>query len=282
MRALALVLSAALLNSCLWINPERKAQVSPTDVDLNSHPSMVQRTMAGAVRVDSVVYKPKVLPLSTFLKRLANGDIKGARRVAPFKYKRSNVDDRALRALVKKGFIPVYVQATNLAEKPVDLQGLRLALDDSSLTLAPIPNDELPEELKSLNGKGLAADTYNAAVVVGSAIVVLAAAAILDKLQGKITKKETHENRERAKNEIADSVGGHLIGEPAEHDDVDMTFDPGNPIFNPLIKTTTIDYNGLLFSPRALAPGESAKGLLFFKARGVDWSALNLQASLAQ
>ena len=111
--------------------------------------------------------------------------------------------------------------------------------------------------------------------------MVLAAAAALDKAQSKIEKKEVTSNTKKSEKAVGDSVGNNLFGAPDfDEEGVDLTFALDNPIFSPLTRTTSIDYNGLLFSPRALPPGQSAKGLLFFKAKGMDWSALNLQASL--
>jgi hypothetical protein len=48
-----------------------------------------------------------------------------------------------------------------------------------------------------------------------------------------------------------------------------------------LTKETPIEYNGLLYSPTPLAPGQSARGLMFFKSRVGDLAALRLAAALA-
>jgi hypothetical protein len=277
-RLLCLVILAAFLNSCLSIDTESQKSVSAETIER----PMVQTTSAGPFRVDSVIYKPKFLPLTVFLKRLAHGDFKSARRMAPFKYSPSNVDDAVLKTLIKKGYVPVLVAVVNTSSQTVDSAGLRLSLTDTFLNLDPIPEEQLPQEFKSLNPTALAANSYNTAVVVVSSLIVLVAAAGLDTLEASLEKKanvdpNAEETLLRHSLEfLEDAIASNASGEPHSAGN----FDVDNPVFNPIRKMTTIDYNGLLFHPTALDPGESARGILFFKSKDVDWSGLRLYAYL--
>ncbi len=277
-RLIVPVVLAAFLNSCLSVNSETQKSVSAETIDK----PMVQSSSAGPFRVDSVVYKPKYLPLATFLKRLAHGDFKTARRMRPLRYTPTNVDDDVLKTLIKKGYVPVLVAVNNVSSKTVDAADLRVSLNDSSLTLDPIPEDQLPQEFKSLNPQAFAANTYNAAVVVASALVVLVAAAGIDSLEVSVEKKanvdpDAEDTLLRHSIEfLEDAITANASGDPQS----DAGFAVDNPILNPFRKLTAIDYNGLLFHPKPLAPGESARGILFFKSKGVDWSGLRLYAYL--
>lgn len=278
-RPLFLAALATAPSACAWVRSESKRKISPDAVDTDRLKPMVQTTLAGPLRVDAVVYKPKFLPLRTFLKRLSTGRFKSASRMAPFRYTRSNVDDRALKALIKKGFIPVFVDVRNTGQQTVDTHGLRLRLKDTAVELAPIPNEELPADFQSLNPKALAANTYNAAVVLTSSLIVLSAAASLDILERKIDHNSDSRHLGDTIDLLTDSVSRPLAGGAAAPPGRDVTFGVDNKVLNPITSTTWLDYNGLLFHPAALAPGEHAKGLVFFKAKGVDWSALRLEAA---
>ena len=255
------------LSSCIGINPGAVKSVSPASVDGERAGRMVQTTLAGPLRIDAVVYKPKFLPLALFLQRLARGDIKDARRMAPLRYSRDNVDDRALKALIANGFIPALVVVRNVGAQAVDAGKLRLRLDDESVTLAAIPNDELPDRFRSLNPEAVAANAYNASVVVVGSLFVLTAAAMADAAFN--TLKMKLDSGEEGSSEMTVAAFDFLKEQFSD-----------SRVLNPVEKTTRIDYNGLLFRPGALEPGKSARGLLFFKAKGVDWSALRLRASL--
>ncbi len=263
---------AAFLGACLWVNPETAKRVSEDAADLERRRTMVQYTETGPLEVNSIVYKPEFLPLATFLKRLAKGDIKDARHMTLFRYRRANVDDEALKALISKGYIPVFVEAKNSGSQPIDARGLRLSLRDASFSLAPIPNEELRNELKSLNP--------NTTLVIASAIVVLTAAVLLEKAEDKVERASSSKNVDGPRRALADSISGKVYTDGVEEAGEDSSFDTGNAIMNPLHKTTEIDYNGLFFSAAMIAPGQSARGLLFFKAKGTDWSALHLEAAL--
>ncbi|MBI3553147.1 MAG: hypothetical protein HY077_11585 [Elusimicrobia bacterium] len=250
---------AAALCSCVTVSPEDPKTVGPSSVEDRRLAAMVQTGTAGALRIDLVVYKPKLYPLSGLLERLARGEFKKAMTRTRLRYNRSNIDDKALETLIKHGFIPVLVRVTNDGDKTADARGLTVSLEDDDFSLAALPNARLPEEFSSLNPKAVAANAYNTTVVVVGTLTVLAAIA------GEIWL----EARSKHSGDFQP-----VLPLP----DIDMSV----PVFNPVTKETRIDYNGLLFHPGLLRAGESARGLLFFKAKGVDWSALTLQASLPQ
>jgi hypothetical protein len=50
-------------------------------------------------------------------------------------------------------------------------------------------------------------------------------------------------------------------------------------VYNAASKTTSLEYAGLLWSGPTVAPGASARGILFFRKKAPDWEALRLKAS---
>jgi hypothetical protein len=254
MRPGPLLLAVLLLNGCVTVEPPAPKTVEAASADARTLAPMLQSITAGPLRVDSVVYKPAVLPLGGFLKKLSRGAFKDALASVHFKYVPSNVNDEALQALIKRGYIPVLAVVTNAGDKPVDARGLSLTLRDASVRLAPIPNAELPREFESLDLKAVAVNTYNvAAIVVISAALLVTIVGLSALAHGAPSGS------------ISDMTGDSKFGDLF--------------LFSAVKPATPIDYNGLLFHPGTLQPGESARGLLFFKARGVDWTGLRLAAA---
>lgn len=54
-------------------------------------------------------------------------------------------------------------------------------------------------------------------------------------------------------------------------------------IYNPTAKTLDIEYDGYLFQPKTLAPGDRTAGLLFYRPESgvIDWSKLRVEATAA-
>lgn len=280
MRRLLPILLAAALSSCATDEPASKVQVSQGAADLARRRSMVHTTTAGPLRVESVIYKPKYLPLGRFLKRLAAGDFDDARRMAPLKFRRANVDDAALKALIKHGLIPVYAEVTNLGPQTVDAGRLTLFVTDSSESyIEPISNESLPAVLNTVigyrktNSESSSGDD-SGGLIAGllSSAVVLTVAAGTDAVRNAAQHKKSDANFDGAVKMLSEN--NWLI-------DSGRKEQSSRESSEPVIKTTEIDYHGLLFHAAPIAPGESIKGLLFYNAEKMDWSALDLHASLA-
>lgn len=263
-RPAPLLLAVVFLGACVHVEPPAPKTVDYRSADAQRLSPMMQEAAAGPLRLRSVVYKPGALPLGAFFGKLSRGELKSAFASVHFKYVPSNVDDEALRLLIKRGYVPVFVAVTNAGAAPVDARALRLSLSDASLDLAPIPNEDLPREFAGLDPKALAANTYNVtAVVVGTAVLIGSVLGLC------ILAGQEHQPFAPGTGPDTTHIGGAggdgLFGD----------------VFNPVRVDTPVDYNGLLFSPGTLAPGETARGLLFFKARGVDWTGLRLRAALS-
>ncbi|MBI4347779.1 MAG: hypothetical protein HY553_13060 [Elusimicrobia bacterium] len=248
---------AMLLAGCISVKDQERHRVGPAAVPAENREDQLQRTSVGGVELRSFVYKPRLLPLEDFFKRIARGDLKEAIRRADLRYSPSNADDKALKTLLKHGIAPAYIDVANTGGAPVDLSRLRLALADSGSRFEPIPNDQLPKVFEEFNPKAAAANVYNTgAAIVGcaAALAVLAAGVVAG----------------------GDPFGGFgvlgVLGElPGFLDD---------EVYNELKKTTHVEYDGLLWKPGVLAPGERARGLVFFRAGSADWTSARLAADL--
>jgi hypothetical protein len=254
-RPCRILLALSLLSGCIRTDPPPPHVVSWESGDSAALAPMFRSSDVGPLHVQSVVYKPSILPLSGFIAKLSRGEIKPALASIHLKYNPSNTNDEALRLLIRRGYAPVFVMVTNNGDKPVDLNELALTLRDSSLKLLPIPNAALPQELETLDPKGLAANTYNvAAVVVVCAILI---AAIIASAHGGGSPPD-----------FSGAGGGPRA--PYNH---------APQLLNPVWVTSPVDYHGLLFPGGVVQAGGTAYGLLFYRVAGADWAGLKLIAS---
>jgi hypothetical protein len=217
-------------------------------------PQGLETQRAAGLRVESLVYHPSALPLSSFFKRLAHGEFAAAFRRLKLAYTPSNADNAALRTLLAHGYVPVLVNVVNEGAGAEDPSGLSFRLTGSGAPLDPIPGSELPAEFRQVNWPAVAANVYNTTLAVAACAALLAAEVAL----------------------IYYSGGGNVDLSPLVIGDVSG----GGSVLNPVKRTARIDYEDYLFSPRPLGPGERIGGLLFFKApRGADRQDLHLEAA---
>lgn len=244
-------------SGCISVRERETRRIEAAALERRKLEGSIQRSSAAGLEVTSVVYKPALIPLEDFFKRMARGEFKRAFSSARLRYSPSNADDRALKTLIAHGIAPAYVEARNAGDSTVDLAGLELRLADSVTSLEPIPGQDLPRELEEFNPKAAAANVYNT----GAAVV--GCAAFLAVLVGSVYAGANALNGLGALADLPDLASG-LDGE----------------VYNALYKTADIDYDGLLWKPRRLAPGERARGLVFFRAGRADWTELTLSAKL--
>jgi hypothetical protein len=257
MKKALLLLAAAALGACLSVRDSETRAIDSGALARRSLERQFGEVSVGTLRVRSLVFKPRELPLADFLKKLAHGDYRTALKAAHLRYAPTNIDDAAISTLVSEGFIPVLVEVSNSGAAPADLKQLSLTLDDDGRTLEPLPNDSLPRVFEELNPKALAANVYNTgAVVVGAAAVVVTVAGTL--------WAEIQDNR-------------NDLQFPYVLDDMFKAFD--GDVYNAANKTTSLDYGSLLWSGPTVAPGASARGILFFRKKAPDWEALRLRVS---
>lgn len=253
-----LALLCAISSGCISVQERETRRIEAAALQRRRLEGSVQRSSASGLEVTSVVYKPALIPLGDFFRRMARGEFQRAFRSARLRYSPSNADDRALKTLIAHGIAPAYVEARNAGDSTVDLAGLELRLADSVSRLEPIPLNELPREFEEFNPKAAAANVYNT----GAAVV--GCAAFLAVLVGSLYA---------GGNPLA---GAGVLGELPN-----LASDLDGDVYNALYKTADIDYDGLLWKPRRLAPGERSRGLVFFRAGRADWTELALSAKLA-
>jgi hypothetical protein len=256
----ALLLLAAALGACISVRETETRTIDAPALARRNLERQFSDQRAGALRIRSLVFKPRELPLADFLKKLEHGDYRTALTAAHLRSAPSNIDDAAVETLVREGFIPVLIDVANDGAAPADLRRLSLTLDDDGRTLEPVPNDSLPRLFEAINPKALAANVYNTgAVVVGSMAVVVTVAGTL------WAQCQDGEHRDFL----------HL---PYILDDMLKAFD--GDVYNAARKTTFMEYAGLLWSGPTVPPGGSARGMLFFRKKAPDWEALRLKAAL--
>ena len=104
----------------------------------------LQEQRSGTLLVRSVIYKPALLPFKDFLKRLSRGELKKAFRSIKLRYAPSNVDDGAIKLLLKHGYVPVLVETANEGAEPLDLSSVRLTLAEGTLRSRRSPMESFP------------------------------------------------------------------------------------------------------------------------------------------
>lgn len=261
-RRLGLLLAIlAALNGCVSVRDQENKAVDAGRVAESRLREVFTVEQAGSLRIQALVYHPKRLPLEDFFRNLASGRYEKAFKSNRFRSPAAT-DDEALRILIKAGLIPVLVDATNVGKDPVDASSLTLTLEGAGAeALTPIPGAQLPYEFEKLNPKAIAANAYNTTVVVvgyATLVAALAVAAIAPCAQSRCDAGP-----------LMDAMGRFAAAlDPHE-----------GPVLNHIHKTTVVEYGDLLWKPRPLAPGQTATGLLFFRATNPDWDALRLRVS---
>lgn len=246
--------------ACVSVPDQRTQRVLPmaSDPARAALAGSAQELRAGPLLVRSLAYKPALVPLADFFKRLSQGEFRRAMRSFHVRYSSMNTDDEALRTLISRGYAPVYVEITNPATSPMDAGLLKLELVDGDRRLAPLTVEELPKAIEGFNPSAAAANIYNT----GAAIVGIAA--FLAVLAATFAAAARGDSRGVDLPFAIDQIAARLDGD----------------VYNSVNMTTNLEYDGLLFQPKEFRPGEPARGLLFFHAGDADWTSLRLSASL--
>ncbi len=197
--------------------------------------------------IKSLIYLPSKLPLSDFFSRLANGEFANAFKRIDLNYKGSNSKNEALQKILDDGIVPVYVEIKNTSQKSKFIYEKSFALANGKDQILAIDEREVPKEIRRLNPKAVAADAFNfGVVVIGMAAILVALVAV-----------------------SAGCPGCNLwdLGRVGSGGSSPSSSTGNNEIFNPVTKTTKIDYKSYLLSARKIEPGKSEKGLLFFRLK---------------
>ncbi len=235
-------LATALVSGCIHTRAERT-----TPVAVNEGLPLTT-THDGALTYEHLVYTEARLPLGEFFSRLASGEFTSAFSRINFAYEPATTDNEALARLMDAGLVPVYLRVTNHGTQPLPLRTDDFSLTDGNKSAKPYQADDLPRALSSFNSAAAGANVYNTGVIVVSVAAIVAVMVLASGASGPC---------------CLGSAGGK------------------DPVYNNTTMTTTILYKDYLFPTGPLAPGATAKGLLFFKApEGAD--DLRLQLALGR
>jgi hypothetical protein len=248
----ACVASAALaLSGCLEpirVSGIEDARTSKSQMDSWPLARLLPAERFDALEVRAFVYRPRELPLNEFFRKLERGDFAQAVKSLQLPRPPAEVDSKALRLLIGKGFIPVLVDVVNTGREPADLGRLHFDLVIGGDRLGPIPSRDVPAQIARLNPKALAADAYNAAALiidVAEIVAVIAAIVFLSGGHGGSARSGGFSTPD-----FSDAGAGEFV--------------------NSTVKTVYVDPADLLWSPRVLPPNGDARGLLFFRSGASD------------
>jgi hypothetical protein len=230
-RAIRLITFLHLFNlGCIHTRSHERSEINLSD-------SQVAETQWIAdIEIKSVVYRPSKLPLSDFFARLSRGEFKDAFQKLDLDYKQSNANDKAMIELIDHGYIPAYVVVKNDGNSDVTIDEKNFSLMTDVAQVKAFYSEQLPREFQSLNPSAVAANVYNTGVVVVGFVAVIAVFVMAALPSG-----------------WAFPEGGTFRGLN------DTT------VLNNTNRTTNIEYKDYLIYRTHLKPGESLRGLLFFK-----------------
>lgn len=221
------IISSIVFNTgCIHTSSFHKESIELSDAKPN------QNQYFEKIKVQSLIYTPEKLPLEDFFSRLKKGEFVNAFKKMDLNYESSNANNKALKKMIDRGYIPVYVEFLNEGAEPVTLSEKFFKLSDGSFQKSAIPQQELPNYFKNIDPNAIAANVFNTgAVIVGFAAMM--AVFVMAKGGG----------------EGGTGLPSSLNGE----------------VYNNIKHTTKIDYQDYLISEKTINPGEAQKGLLIFR-----------------
>lgn len=229
--------------ACVHVRPSEVHKVRPESSPVNTE-------SLGALKVESLVYHRSALPLETFFKRLAAGELSEAFRKLKLAYTPTNADSEALERLLDNGYVPVLVNVSGTGTGIQDPSSLSFRLAGSE----PIAPGDLPAVFRHLSWPAVAANAYNVSVVVIGCTAVIAAELAFNYATRGGTLRV-----------------GELVLQAVREKDV----------LNPVTRSDWMDYEEYLYKPRPLSPGERIGGLMFFKLQGPEASDPGLRLSVS-
>ena len=187
------------------------------------------------------IYRPATMPLEDFFSRLASGEFDRALAAVDIQFRPGSTENKAITKLLEEGVVPVYLQLKNGGSRPVTVSEQVVRLVGDGLNLAPIPPQDVPRRFKEFSPKAIGANVYNT----GAVVVVFAAMLAMSLF-------------------MMGARPTFILGRSPE-------------IYNSPTKTTMVSYQNFLFAETQLKPGDTAMGLVLFKAESApDFDALSL------
>jgi hypothetical protein len=162
-----------------------------------------------------------------------------------------------LQNLLDQGIVPICVEITNESSEILAADAATLTVKDHGGALHPIGVKNLPTRFESFNGEALTANFLNVVIVVVATVGIIYVLA--DGCNGC------------ANDVIQLGFRGDDDSEAREQRD--------DRIFNSLTKMTYVTYEDPYEPQAVLGPGETLKGMMFFRAPGRDphWQSLRLK-----
>lgn len=199
-----------------------------------------------------LVYSSAKWPISDFFQRLSEGEVKKAFQQLDIRYIPSNSDNGAIQKLLDQGLVPVFVKVTNNFEVPTQMDLSILELGDEGEKFYAIPAEQLPREFSNLNFAAIGANVANTVTVfVGIAVVIAASCGV-----------------DQCTNVLPDALRAGFDSSKGSDE---------NAVYNPVMKTTVIDYKEYLFTNGKVEAGASKAGLVFFRVpSNIDRGSLKL------
>ena len=239
-RCLAALLAGLLAGACTHEVPLPPVEAVRLRVDWPAQ--ALPHSDLDGVDVQGLVFTPAQWPLEASLKKLTRGDLVGVIEAFDLRFKLSTLPGGALQELFDQGFVPAYVRVENRAGAPRRFLPERLALQvDGTRQWQPAAPEELPTSMTAVDWRR----TGMTLIAITVLVVVLAA-------------------QSRNRNV---SVAGNLNLEPLTRESPPAPGGPAAP-----------SAQDVLLTPRELAPGEAAEGLVLFRQEGAatDWRTARL------
>ena len=245
----SLILLPAMLSNCIHISRYHSSFIDLGNVSNHYNPPVA----IDGLEIKSYVYLDSKYPFENFFKKLKNGEIHEAFKNIDGTYRPASTDNDAVTELLMAGYVPTLVWVHNGRDSSIEISEKNFKLSYDAQFVEAIPSVDLPKRLERINYRAVGVNVYNTGVIVLVAAVVVAAALFA------VSSRS--------------NAGGGVNGGGSKSERV----------YSEITKTTTIDYNNLLIKPRAISPGETIHGLVFFKLNGgVDLSKVHLEWDIDQ
>lgn len=204
----------------------------------------IQHTAVGPIVSDFLIYTPAKWPLSDFFLRLKSGELVEAFQRIDLSYTPAKSDNKAIQELLDAGLVPVYVALSNRTTSPINVSLNAVSLENGSTRFHVIPIDDLPREFSHLYPAAIGANVANTVLVFAGVVAVIALSCSNNSGSCGSLFRDAFE----------------FLRNPSSKE---------TSVYNPVMKTTAIDYRDFLFAGGQIGPGAIRSGLVFFRVPAI-------------